>query len=164
MDINAIQNVRAFATRHQLQLAERLGSGIHGIVHVAESKSQPAKTAIKAHYSPEPYLRERQVYEHLAQIDVSEVLGFYVPQLVRFDDDLQIIEMTVVTRPFVLDFAGAFLGARPEFSEEIWSEWEAGKREQFGANWQMVQAVMNAFENMDVYLVDISPSNIAFLD
>ena len=104
------------------------------------------------------------LFRSLAQIDVSEVLGFYVPQLVRFDDDLQIIEMTVVTRPFVLDFAGAFLGARPEFSEEIWSEWEAGKREQFGANWQMVQAVMNAFEHMDVYLVDISPSNIAFLD
>jgi hypothetical protein len=30
---------------------------------------------------------------------------------------LWVIEMTIVTRLFVLDFAGAYLDARPEFSE-----------------------------------------------
>lgn len=53
------QNARVFALRHQLCLAERLGFGIHGNVFVAESKLKPGKSAIKAHYSAEPYARER---------------------------------------------------------------------------------------------------------
>jgi hypothetical protein len=55
------------------------------------------------------------------------------------------------------------VGAPPEFSEEIWAEWEAEKREQFGARWWTVQAVMGAFEDLGVRLVDVSPNNIAFL-
>jgi hypothetical protein len=72
--------------------------------------------------------------------------------------------MTIVTRPFVLDFAGAYVGAPPEFSEEIWAEWEAEKREQFDARWTVVRAVMNALEDLDIRMVDVSPNNIAFLD
>jgi len=62
----------------------------------------------------------------------------------------------------VLDFAGAYLDARPEFSEEIWTEWELQKREQFGDDWRIVEKVMSAFEELDIYLVDISPSNVGF--
>ena len=99
----------------------------------------------------------------LSGAGISEVLGFHVPQFIRAGEDLQVIEMTIVTRPFVLDFAGAYVGAPPEFSEEIWAEWEAEKREQFGARWPAVRAVMNAFEGLGIYLADVSPSNIAFL-
>lgn len=72
--------------------------------------------------------------------------------------------MSIVTRPFVLDFAGACLDARPPFSDEIWAEWEAEKREQFGDRWRKVQAVLDALEEMDIYMVDVSPSNIALPD
>jgi len=102
------------------------------------------------------------VYERLREAGVTEVLGFHVPQLIRADDELSVIEMTIVTRPFVLDFAGAYLDARPEFSEEIWAEWESQKREQFGDGWRTVEAVMDAFEELGIYLVDISPTNISF--
>lgn len=43
-----IQNALAYASRHRLQLAERLGFGIHGIIHVAENKSAGGQTALKA--------------------------------------------------------------------------------------------------------------------
>ncbi len=132
-------------------------------VHVAEDKIKKNQSAIKAHLSATPYLRERAVYERLRGVGVSEVLGFHVPQLIRADDELRVIEMTVVTRPFVLDFAGAYLDTLPEFSEEIWAEWEAEKSEQFGARWPAVQAVLGAFEELRIHLVDISPTNIAFL-
>ena len=72
--------------------------------------------------------------------------------------------MTIVTRPIVLDLAGAYVGGSPSFSEDIWAEWEAEKREQFGARWRAVRAVMDALENLGIYLVDVSPSNIASLD
>ena len=83
------------------------------------------------HRESEPYLRERAGYERLRKAGAAKILNFNVPQFIRADDQLRIIEMTIVTRPFVLDFADAYLDAPPEFSDEIWAEWEAGKREQF---------------------------------
>jgi hypothetical protein len=159
----AIKNAGAYVARYGLQLGERLGFGIHGSVHVVEHKIKRDKSAIKSHRATEFYLRERAVYERLSGAGISDILGFHVPQFIRADDDLQVIEMTIVTRPFALDFAGAYVGAPPEFSEDIWAEWEKEKREQFGARWPAVRAVMNAFEDLGIYLVDVSPSNIAFL-
>ena len=114
---------RLYASRHGLRLAEQLGFGIHGIVHVVEDNFKPGQAAIKVHHGSEPYLRERRVYERLRDAGVSEILGFHVPQPIRFDDTLQVIEMSIVVRPFLLVFAGAYLGAAPEFSEEIWADW-----------------------------------------
>jgi hypothetical protein len=160
----AIKHAGAYAARYELRLGERLGFGIHGSVHVVEHKIKGNKSAIKSHRATEFYVRERAVYERLSGAGVSDILGFHVPQFIRADDDLEVIEMTIVTRPFVLDFAGAYVGAPPEFSEEIWFEWEAEKREQFGERWTAVRAVMDDFEGLGIYLVDVSPNNIAFLD
>jgi hypothetical protein len=164
MEQDLIQNAQAYALRHQLRLAERLGYGIHGIIFVAEDNRKVGKTAVKAHRAAEPYRRERGVYERLKDAGVSEVMGFNVPQLLRMDDELRVIEMSIVARPFVLDFAGAYLDVPPEFPEEKWAEWEAEKRDQFEARWPKVEAVLAALEALDIHMVDVSPSNIAFLD
>lgn len=150
--------------RHQLQLAERLGFGIHGIIFAAENKRVGGLTAIKAHREIEPYRRELSVYERLGKIGVTKILGFNVPQLVNSDESLRVIEMSIVVRPFVLDFAGAYLDAMPEFPDEVWEEWEAEKMEQFGARWSSVRKVLAALEEWDIYMVDVSPSNIAFAE
>jgi len=160
----AIKNAGAYAARHDLIVVERLGFGIHGSVHLVEDKLKGDRSAIKSHRAREFYVRERAAYELLSHAGVTEVLGFHVPQLIRADEELQVIEMTIVTRPFVVDFAGAYVGARPEFPEEIWAEWEAEKQDQFGARWVKVKQVMEAFEEWGIHLVDVSPNNIAFLD
>lgn len=43
-----IPNARLFADRHQLELAERLGSGKDGIVLAAKPKANPAKVEASA--------------------------------------------------------------------------------------------------------------------
>ena len=159
-----IQNARDYAALHNLQLTERLGFGIHGIIFVSENNSKAGKTAIKAHRYEEPYFREKAVYERLQEAEIREILGFNVPQMFRFDDGLRVIEMSVVTRPFVLDFAGAYLDFMPEFSEEIWAEWETEKKDQFGSRWSKIEAALTALRSLDIYMVDVSPSNIAFLE
>ena len=164
MEESFMQNALAYAARHRLQLAERLGFGIHGIIHVAEDKSRGGKTAVKAHHEREPYLRERAAYERLRQAGVTEILGFNVPQLIRTDDELRVIEMTIVARPFLLDFAGAYLDRPPDFPEGIWAEWESEKREQFDFRWPVVQSVLSELKKWDIYMVDVSPGNIAFSD
>ena len=158
-----IQNAVVYASRHRLQLAERLGFGIHGIIYVAEDKSAGGKTAIKAHRELEPSRRELSVYARLQEARVSGILGFNVPQFVCSDDDLYVIEMSIVTRPFLLDVAGAYLDAPPDFPDEIWAEWETEKRDQFGLRWPKVRAVLSALEELGIHMVDVSPSNIAFL-
>lgn len=163
MDEILTQHLQTYARRYNLRLAEPLGYGIHGIVYAAERNVEPGNVAIKVHRSREVHERERDVYLRLRQAGVVEICGFNVPKLLRFDDELLAIEMSIVSRPFVLDFAGAYLNQRPEFSDEIWSEWEAEKREQFDARWPKVQAILRALEELDIYVVDVSPSNIAFL-
>jgi hypothetical protein len=54
--------------------------------------------------------------------------------------------ITIVKRPFVLDFAGAYLDTRPEFPPDVWADWEAEKREQFEGRWAMVEKILDAFE------------------
>jgi hypothetical protein len=157
-----IPNARRYAARHQLDLAETLGSGKDGIVLVAKHKAKPADVAIKVLRFDELYLREKKAYERLRKMAVRTVLGFNVPQLLSYDDELRVIEMTIVKRPFVLDFAGAHLDVRPEFPAEVWADWEADKREQFEGRWPVVQKVLTAFEGLGIYLLDASPGNIAF--
>ncbi len=147
-----------------MTLAAQLGFGVHGIVHVVEDKIKKDRSAIKVHHSTASYERERAAYERLKEEGVSIVLGFNVPQLIRIDNELRVIEMTIVTRPFVLDFAGAYLDSLPEFPAEVWAEWESEKRDQFGARWSKVEAVIESLEAIGIYLTDVTPNNVAFVD
>ncbi len=157
-------NARLYAARRQLDLTETLGSGKDGIVLVAKHKTKPADVAIKVLRFEEPYWREKRAYQRLAMSAVTTVLGFNVPELIDFDDELLALEMTIVRRPFVLDFAAAYLDRQPEFPEDAWTTWEEEKREQFEGRWPAVQEVLAAFERLGIYLLDVSPSNIGFLD
>ena len=107
MDDVFIQNAVDYATRHQLRLAERLGFGIHGIIYVAENKSGGGKTAVKVHRESEPYHRECSVYQRLQEVGVTEILGFNVPQFIRTDDNLLVIEHDlemIAAADYVVDF------------------------------------------------------------
>jgi hypothetical protein len=157
-----LPNIRLYAERHQLELTDALGSGKDGIVLVAKRKKLPSKLAIKALRWQEPYDREKKVYERLAASAAAMIAGFNVPQYIGLDDELQILEMTIVERPFVLDFAGAHLDRRPDFPPEVWAEWESEKREQFEGRWPEVQKILDAFEEFGIYLLDPSPGNIGF--
>lgn len=122
MDEELLEKAEAFARAHGGSLGEALGSGIHGTVVVLKSESGLAGTALKIHFSAEPYRRESEVYERLRETGIRKILGFNVPQLLRRDDELLAVEMTIVPPSFVLDFAGAWLDWPPEFSDEIWAE------------------------------------------
>src|SRR5438128_1642235 len=46
-----IPDARRYASRHQLEIAEPLGSGKDGIVLIAKRKGKPADVAIKVHFT-----------------------------------------------------------------------------------------------------------------
>ena len=162
MDEDTFANAEAFAARYDLRLIERLGFGIHGIVCAVESNAELITAALKVHHDSAPYRRERDAYERLREHGVTEIRGFSIPELLRFDDELLALEMTIVAPPFVLDLAGAYLDFPPSFSDEIWEEWERKNAEQFGADWPIAKIILGDLEDLGIHMHDPSPSNIRF--
>jgi hypothetical protein len=107
------------------------------------------------------YQRERDIYLRLKNKGIKEIRGCAVPKIIEYDDRLWIIEMTLVSPPYVLDFAGAYLDQAPEFSEEVLADWRADKQEQFGKRWPEVLAILASLESHGIYMEDVSPSNIS---
>ncbi len=87
---------------------------------VWESNQQ---TAIKALERRDSFIREKEAYLRLRELNVVDIQGFAVPILVDFVDTRQIVEMTVVFPPCILDFAKAYLDRPPEFSAEVLRDW-----------------------------------------
>ncbi|MCW5558504.1 MAG: hypothetical protein KIT22_11825 [Verrucomicrobiae bacterium] len=155
--------VRLYASRNRLSVEKSLGAGIHGQVFFVRGNSIAGGTAIKVFYAEEPFRRELRVYERLRDANVRKIRGFAVPQLIQADSALLVLEMTVVERPYVLDFAGAYLDEdAPQFPEEVWETWEADKREKFGEHWREVKAMLAALEEYDIHMLDVNPGNVAF--
>jgi hypothetical protein len=162
MDEDTITNAEAFCARNGLHLLERLGTGVHGIVFAVESNAEFGPAALKVFYAREPYRRERAAYERLKEHAVTQILGFELPCLLGIDDELMALKMTIVMPPFVLDFAASSLDFEPEFSDEIWAEWNRKNEEQFGGDWRMAQAILSELQDMGIYMLDPSPGNIRF--
>lgn len=134
---------------------EPLGGGFDGLVLATDQG-----TAIKTLNNPQLYRQELAVYQHLKEKNVTNVQGFQVPTLVANDDALSVIEMTIVSPPFVVDFAGARLYKRNDFGDEIMAEWRREKQEIFESDWPRVNTLIWAFEQLGVFLSDVHPRNV----
>jgi hypothetical protein len=159
-----IGRAQEYCQRERLRLSGQLGYGVHGIVFAVEFQSNEGRAAIKVHERAADYRRERDVYLRLSEHGVAAIGECAVPKLIHYDDQLWIIQMTVVTRPYVLDFAGAYLDHAPEFSEEVMADWRRDKAEQFEGRWGEVEMILRALEAYGVLLLDVSPSNISLAD
>ena len=95
-----------YADRHEIVIKEderfKVGSGQDGSVWATTTN-----TAVKVLNFEPLYDRERSAYFRLLEHDVSKVLGCFVPRLVDYDDELWVVEMTIVTRPFEPPFVGS---------------------------------------------------------
>lgn len=142
IDSETKQRARQYVRSHNLEITDEMGSGFDGVVF---STSRPS--AVKALKHEELYRNEKAVYLRLNENDIQEIDGFSVPQLIHFDDECWVIEMDIVTRPYVLDFAGAYLDKKPPylFNEEVMGEWQKEKEEIFGDRWDTVTGIMASF-------------------
>jgi hypothetical protein len=147
----AIDRARQYAKTKSFTIETEFGSGCDGFV-LATNQG----TAIKAFHFPELYRRELEIYEYLLKWDITEVHGFHIPKLLGHDADLAIIEMTVVSPPFVLDFVSARIEIPVEYDEE----WIARRMDEFEEDWSTVKRVIWGFEQHGIYLSDVHPRNI----
>jgi hypothetical protein len=141
-----------------MQLERTLGFGREAKVYVASEG-----TAIKVHDDPNAFQTELLCYLRLMSHDISQVLGHNLPKLSDADEQLLVLEMSIVERPFLLDFGAARLDSAPDFPPEVLETWEQEKIEQFGDNWPHAAAIIDWMRrNMGIYLLDIHPGNIGF--
>jgi len=147
-----------YCSSRGMQPRLRLGFGKDATV-----LSTSAGTAIKIFDRRDAFGRELACYLRLTDCGIHEFLGLHVPGLINSDVDLMVIEMTVVSRPFLLDFASAHLDEAPDFPAEVIEQWEHDKQEEFGQNWPRVVTLLAALkEQVGIHLLDIHPGNILF--
>jgi hypothetical protein len=148
-----------YLLRNKLLIVGSLGHGKDGDVLKTDRDS-----AIKKLRTMELYRRELRAYKLLDELSISELDGFSLPRLLGYDEDAFLIEMTIVTPPYMLDFASThdevemeFLG----FTDEIWAEREQHWTDIFGDQWPRVRALRNTFLRLTgLMYLDATKNNI----
>ncbi|MFO0866506.1 MAG: hypothetical protein U0744_17985 [Gemmataceae bacterium] len=118
--------------------------------------------AIKVHDRFDAYVRERGVYLRLRELGIDFICGSAVTPLLEYDDDLQAICMTMVHRPYILDFGDAFLGEPPEFSEDTMAERWAGRKNNVGDAFRTSPVFCNRSRSFGFTVLDVNPNNISW--
>jgi hypothetical protein len=102
-------------------------------------------TALKINRQRDSFLRELEAYRRIGGPGL--VAGLEVPRLVDHDRTLPALEMSIVTPPFIFDFASAYpIESAPQFPPEIMAEWLAEKKDQFGPDWPKAAAAIRELE------------------
>jgi hypothetical protein len=160
-DLELMEHAREFAQLYGLTIDfdSPLGFGNDGTVWKTRDL-----TAVKAHRRERNYQLEVECYQRLLDVGVKELCGFTIPQLLRFDDQRWIIEIEIVTPPYLLDFGKVGLDVRPDYSPEVWNDWLDQRSELFEHRWPEVQSLLRALEYHGIYYLDPKPGNIMFED
>ena len=135
-----------------------LGEGKDGSVHETD-----VGTAVKLHRVAEVYRRERDCYFRLNDTGIRAVEGLRIPKLIDYDNDLLVIEMTIVSPPFLLDFASGYLDDPPDYPEEVLEHWHEELRGRFDDRYDDVLNVLAELESQaGIHLFDVHADNLKF--
>ena len=120
------------------------------------------RTAIKSFAYFELYRRERDVYLRFREYGFVQVDGFQIPRLIDFDNNLWVVEMSIVSPPFIVDFAGAYLNVPPSYrdDDDFMEQWLIEKKDEFENDWPRVKRALGKFEALGIYLADVAPRNV----
>lgn len=156
------ERIDHYQETRRLSADRQLGVGTQGSVLLFDDPSLSHPVAVKFHERLVAYNRELAVFYRLQDLEIDQVGGHEVPVLLGHDDDLLAIEMTMVRPPFVLDFGGAYLDRRPDYTPEVWRDWREQKSEEFDDDWPAVEELLLEFESFGIFIADVNPGNIKF--
>jgi hypothetical protein len=160
MALSPILLVRAdqYVQRRGIARGDTLGDGKDGAVW---RTSRPS--ALKVHVAQQSYLYERDAYIRLREVDLRIAVGFVIPVLHDYDDELWALEMSIVTPPFAVDFASARLDFAPDLIEDEGHTLEDLVRDRFEDRAAEVLAFYHELvDRAGIYLTDLHLHNIKF--
>ncbi len=139
------------------ELAAHLGWGYEGLVYSTISKS-----AIKAFRHKELYENERSVYFRLRDHHVKAAHNFAVPRLIAWNDEFFVIAMTIVSPPFILDFAGAYLDKNRRLTRRKCRNGKSRKLSSSRTAGRSSAQPCRSSKATESILNDIKPGNVTF--
>jgi hypothetical protein len=146
-----------YAASRQIRLVNWLGGGTDGDVWQSDRK-----TAVKAFQYQRTFDVELGCYQRLRDRGIREILGLSVPRLFDWDERLHIVEMDIVTPPYLIDFGKAYLDQAPEHTPEVWQDYYDEQREIWEERFDDVQGILWKLRTIGIYYRDASPRNIRF--
>jgi hypothetical protein len=97
----------------------------------------------------------------LSDENVTQIGIFDIPQFVECDDELRIVEIAIVSPPYLLDFGKAYVDRPSPYTAEQLDENLSLCRELFERNdWDMVEQAISALSTIGIIYLDIKPANI----
>jgi hypothetical protein len=154
-DPDLVKRAKLYATSQLVAIEDALGVGTDGAVW-----STDVSSAIKVFSRAKNYATELESYRRLREAGVTDLLGFAVPELFGWDDELLVIEMSLVKPPYVLDFGKVYLDRPPDFSQDVMSDWRAAQQELWGELWPTVRSILSRLRGLGIYHMDPKPGNI----
>jgi hypothetical protein len=152
-----------YERRHHCRFIGKIGpgGGQDGFVLRSDRLS-----AVKFFDRIDRFARELEVYRILSDKGIRDTAGHRVPVFIDSDEQLLAIEMEIVERPFLLDFAGAKHPHEvPDFEQHVLDEHLQHLQELFGNRWADAIHVTEMFRQQTGFvLLDIHPGNVAFED
>lgn len=102
----------------------------------------------------------------MKEADIHHIGLFDAPFLEDFERELQVVEISIVQPPYLLDFGKVYLDLPPTHLDDeqmlanALEEWI----ERFGKRWSKVNHAMKMLEQLGIYYYDPRPGNISFGD
>lgn len=136
---------------------QKLGHGSDGAVWRTTRPS-----AVKVFRGDGAFHVELECYRRLAEAGVNRIGRFKAPVLMDFDQQLLVIEMEIVTPPYLLDFGKVYLDGPPTdvYDERQMAAAIAEWRDRFGRHWPEVAFVLEFLKKFGIWYFDPRPSNI----
>lgn len=116
------------------------------------------ETVVKVHRYHDRFEKELAAYHRLAERKITRLKGFEFPQLVDYDEQMRILELSIVSPPYILDFVEVGLGKKP--SNFDLDRIEAQQSKQFGKDWPDVRRLLEALMQIGIYYDDVHNKNI----
>lgn len=121
--------VQVYAEQSEITIANLLGFGQDG-----EVWRTSRQTALKVLERDQAYQNERDAYQLLSDAGINQIGIFAVPELRNFDDELKIVEIGIVSPPYLLDFGKAYVHRPSPYTAEQIAENTARCRELLDAD------------------------------
>jgi hypothetical protein len=145
---------RVYAKLRGLNVTKYLGGGTDGDVWATNGD-----TAIKCCTREDGYLAELASYETLAHHGIDSIDECVIPRLVSHDDTMLVIELEIVSPPYILDF-GKVHFRPPDFSPETMEDEQVKRLEDWGDRVPEIQSIVWQLERIGIYYLDTKIGNI----
>lgn len=150
--------IQFYATARGISIGDSqvLGFGQDGAVWFSSRE-----TAVKLLERDRTYFNERDAYLRLQEENIKSLGVFAVPSLVDYDDALRIVEMAIVTPPYLLDFGKVYVDRDSPYTPEQKEESLEECRELFEADdWALIEDALLDLRLLGIEYLDIKPANI----